>query len=258
MRSNKIKISLGCGLISIGREWGYKKSDIPAEKEAIRFLQFAFKLGIRFFDTAPSYGASEQRFGKFLMTLSDLQKKKIIVATKFGEHWDEGKNEAYTDHSYSALIKSLNQSFARLGKIDILQVHKTTPAVLRSKDLFKALEYAKKKGVKKFGASVSDIESAEMVLNSNIFSVIQLPFNRFNTQFEQIIKKAKNKKKFIIINRPFAMGELIYKHNQEINKKTLLVNAYRFIKKLNFEGVILTGTKSPIHLKENFEAFNQA
>jgi len=47
-----------------------------------------------------------------------------------GEHWDASRGEPYADHSFDALRRSLDASVARLGRIDILQLHKTSPAVL--------------------------------------------------------------------------------------------------------------------------------
>jgi aryl-alcohol dehydrogenase-like predicted oxidoreductase len=247
------KIILGCGLIGIGREWGYIKTKIPNENEAIDFLKYAYKLGITFFDTAPSYGTSEERLGKFLKTLFHKEREKITVATKFGEHWNNNTHTAYVDHSYDALVRSLEKSLSRLGKIDILQVHKTSPVVLKSKDLLRAIDYAYKLGITTFGASVSDMESAEMVLKSDIFSVIQLPFNISNTVFLPIIQSAKEKKKIIIVNRPFDMGALMYtKQDKTIMQK----KAYDFIVKHEFNGIILTGTKSKKHLEENIKIFN--
>src|SRR5579859_5038385 len=126
------KLSLGCGLIRIGRVWGVSQQSVPSEKEAHIFLEKAYSLGVRFFDTAPSYGLSEARLGKFLRKLSPKERKTIIVATKFGEHWNVEKQEAFVDHSYDALVKSLEKSFELLGKVDVLQLHKASVSLLKN------------------------------------------------------------------------------------------------------------------------------
>src|SRR5512133_999088 len=99
---------LGLGLIGIGKPWGVVPHEIPSESEALSFLEFAFDLGIRYFDTAPSYGdgVSEQRLGRFLRGLSPSDRSRVIVATKFGEHWNSGTGEPYADHSFDALRRS--------------------------------------------------------------------------------------------------------------------------------------------------------
>src|SRR3974390_3351053 len=139
-------VELGVGLIRIGREWGHVRQDVPSEREAIQFLEHAFAAGIRFYDTAPSYGSSEERTGEFVRSLNPEDRGRITVATKFGEHWNPARQEPYVDHSFDALKRSLDQSLERLGRIDVLQLHKTTRAVLASGDLARAWDYARSVG----------------------------------------------------------------------------------------------------------------
>lgn len=257
MLSLPINVQLGLGLISIGREWGYIKSTVPEEKDVLQFLEFAYKLGINFFDTAPSYGTSEERLGKFLRTLTAKERQQITVASKFGDHWNNQSGTAYVDHSYDALRASLDNSLLHLGSIDLLQLHKTTPHVLRSTALRKALEYAQSIGVTIFGASISDEESGLMVCDDRSLTAIQLPYNSTNTSLERVIDRAAERNKFVIINRPYNMGAILHTGN-EIGNEQKRVAAYRFILQKNFRGIILTGTKSRQHLLENWEAFKVA
>jgi len=254
-----IKISgihLGSGLIGIGRKWGHIDSPTPEEEEVHDFLSNARNIGIFYFDTAASYGKSEERLGTYLASLSQAERKKIIVSTKFGDHWDFTKNEAYVDHSYNALKKSLDNSLSLLKKIDLLYLHKAHIQSLHNPDVTKAFNYAKEKGIETFGASVSDIESAEYVLQSDFYSVIQLPYNIVNTKFSAIIDQATKLGKIVVINRPFNMGGMLYDKTQgEISDK---IKAFKFILEKQFNGFILTGTKSREHLKENYDAFIQA
>lgn len=253
-----LNIQLGCGLIRIGREWGFKKKNIPTPEEVQSFLQEAVTLGIRFFDTAPAYALSEERLGKFLQTLSPDVRNTLTIATKCGEHWDAKKEGTVVDHSYNALVGSIDTSIASLGKIDILQIHKATPSILQSDDVHKALEYAKAKGIKQFGASVSDLETAELVCKLDEISVVQLPFNPERSDMHEALQKLKTSEKYLIINRPFNMGGMLYKEQTEQSKQHLLSEAYAFILKENFSGVVLTGTCNSAHLKENITAFNNA
>ena len=128
------------------------------------FLEHAVELGIRYFDTAPSYGLSEERLGRFLRTLPESIRRELTIATKFGEHWNRGASQPYVDHSYDALRRSLDQSLAHLGRVDVLQLHKTSPEVLESGDLARAWEYARSLGITRLGASVSDLESAALAI----------------------------------------------------------------------------------------------
>lgn len=250
----RAKPQLGAGLIGIGREWGHVKTAVPTESEALLYLNEAYNLGVRFFDTAPSYGTSEERLGIFLHSLSPEQRAGITVATKFGEHWNDETQEPYTDHSYEALTASIDQSIARLGIPDVLLVHKTSPGVLANDDLRRAIEYAKAQGIKEFGASVSDTESARIVIDCPDYSYIQFPYNTSKTDFSDIIDLAHSMGKKVVINRPFNMGASI----QEVSQtgESPHTTAYRFVAQRLKEGdVALTGTKSPKHLHENIVIF---
>lgn len=248
---------MGLGLIGIGREWGHAPSSVPSEKEALAFLDFAYELGIKFFDTAASYGNSEERLGKFLKRLSTSERQTITVATKFGDHWDEQRDTAYVDHSFDALRTSLERSLERLGRIDLMQIHKATVEALHSDSVCRAAELARTIGISVLGASVSDEQAGQLACEDEKLSVIQLPYNQNNLKLAKVIKLAQQKGKTILINRPYNMGALLYQDGKQVDFERR-VAAYRHVLGIQFKGVILTGTKSQPHLAENWKAFNQA
>src|SRR5690606_12761778 len=129
------------------------------------------------FDTAPSYGLSEERLGHFLDLLTPQQRAEVTVATKFGEHWDKAQGVPYSDHSLDVLKQSLDSSMRLLGHVAILQLHKTTPELLDDSDVHKALDYAVELGIPKLGVSVSDPLTAKAAIANSKFSVLQLPYN---------------------------------------------------------------------------------
>jgi aryl-alcohol dehydrogenase-like predicted oxidoreductase len=244
-------IQLGLGIIGLGRPWGHVASAVPAASDAVDLLEFAWLTGIRYFDSAPSYGVAEERLGIFLRSLDRAQRNELSIATKFGEHWDTDRNEPFVDHSYDALRRSLDRSLRLLERIEILQLHKTTPEVLRSADLARAWDYAASLGITRIGASVSDLESAEMVIGEPRYSCIQLPLNRSNAKFSPAVGKASARGMWIASNRPFAMGAMLYGERPVSREE-----AFRFVLDHSFTGVILTGTKSKEHLAENWRAFH--
>jgi len=248
-----MNVQLGLGLIGIGRPWGHITGSVPPEPEALALLDYAVQLGVRYFDTAPSYGISEERLGKFLRGLRPDERSALTIATKFGEHWDCAVDSPFVDHSYDALRRSLDGSRERLGRIDVLQLHKTTPAVLVSADLAKAWDYAESLGIMRLGPSVSDQESALAALAEPRFRVIQLPYNRSHPQFATVIDGAAARGMHVAVNRPFAMGSMLY--DPLLNGKS---EAFRFVIDRGFTGVVLTGTRSPRHLRENWVAFEDA
>jgi aryl-alcohol dehydrogenase-like predicted oxidoreductase len=219
----------------------------------LALLERAFTLGVRYFDTAPSYGVSEERLGRFLAALSPGERSEVRIATKFGEHWDAAKGEPFVDHSLAALQRSLDGSMTRLGHIDILQLHKTTPEVLRWSELGRAWEYAGSLGIAVTGASVSDLESAEMAIGNPAYGILQFPYNAVQRTFGGVLERAAARGMKVAVNRPFGMGRMLYE-NREVTK----AGAFGFILEKEFEGVVLSGTKSVGHLEENWGAFREA
>jgi aryl-alcohol dehydrogenase-like predicted oxidoreductase len=243
-------VALGLGLIGIGREWGFAGSGVPPEPVAFQLLERALELGIRYFDTAPSYGLSELRLGAFLKSNRPAD---LVIATKFGEHWDAARGEPYEDHSCEALCRSLDRSLQLLGRIDVVQLHKTTPEVLRRDDLPRTWEYARACGVKTLGASIKDAASAALALADPAYGLLQLPYNRDRADLAGVIDEAAAKGVLVAVNRPFDMGRMLY--GDAPADKT---EAFRFVLQHGFRGVILTGTKDPRHLEQNWQAFQSA
>jgi aryl-alcohol dehydrogenase-like predicted oxidoreductase len=243
-------VEAGLGLIGIGRPWGYANPVVPPESEAFRLLDTALELGVYYLDTAPSYGASEERLGRWLRALPLPDRGRLTIATKFGEHWDAEHDQPYADHSFDALRRSFDRSLALLGRVDVLQLHKTTPDVLRSDDLSRAWEYALSAGVREIGPSVSDVASAEIALKDARYRVMQLPFNRDRREFGSILDRAAHLR--VVVNRPFAMGAMLY-GDAPADKR----EAFAFVRAHLRAGVVLTGTKSPEHLVENVETWGR-
>ena len=244
---------LGLGIIGLGKPWGHITSHVPSEREALELLHFAWQTGIRYFDSAPSYGVAEERLGKFLRSLDRAQRREVRVATKFGEHWDAIQMQPFVDHTYDALRRSLDASLGHLEGIDILQLHKTTPEALQSHDVERAWEYAAQLSIPMLGASVSDLESARLAIANPRYRCLQLPLNRINDKFSAVVQEADARGLWIAANRPFAMGAMLYGESA-VNHE----DAFRFVLQHRFNGVILTGTKSPAHLAENWRAFHAA
>src|SRR5260370_19857554 len=247
------RVEFGLGTIGIGKPWGFANPEVPDERQALTLLERAFALGVRYYDTAPSYGVSEERLGRYLAALTAGERSQVRIATKFGEHWDADKAEPFVDHSFDALRRSLDGSLARLGRIDFLQLHRTTPQLLDSRDLARAWEYASTLGITAIGASVSDLVSAEIAIANPAYRILQFPYNVAQQTFADILDRAGARGMKIAINRPFGMGRMLYE-NRELTK----AGAFAFILAKPFEGVILSGTKSPDHVEENWHACNEA
>jgi len=249
------EVDLGCGLIAIGRPWG-TTPEVPTEADAMRLLETAYTLGVRFFDTAPSYGLSEKRLGLFLGHLTPEERHGVTVATKFGELWDADTQAGRADHTFDALRRSLDNSLGLLGSIAVLQLHKATTDLLDSEDVGRAFEYARAAGVGAFGVSASDVDTATKALHDERFGFLQLPYNQGSAQFTPVVQEATSFNTQLIINRPLSMGKAV-SDTAPVDKERALDDAYHFVLSQDFHGFVLSGTANAIHLRENVESFQR-
>jgi D-threo-aldose 1-dehydrogenase len=109
---------LGMGTAPIGNLY----SDLDDE-EALETVRRSYENGIRFFDTAPLYGAgdAERRLGE---ALRGIPRDEVVIETKVGRIVRPDRS-IYFDYSRDGVMKSLEDSLERLGmdRVDILLVH---------------------------------------------------------------------------------------------------------------------------------------
>lgn len=245
-------VELALGLLSIGRQWGVDDARPPNEETALALLESAYSNGIRFFDTAPAYARSEAVLGRALSGAL-LPRDQITISTKMGEHWDATGNVARAGHRFDELVRSLDNSMELLGSIDLLQLHKANAANVASSDVLRAFDRAASMGIRTFGASVSDLETASVACKSGRYEYLQFPFNIDNRSLEAVFELLAAHGMKAIVNRPFAMGALIQEGAGRSSAEL-----FRFIIIMGFSGVILTGTSSIPHLLANVAAFQSA
>lgn len=246
-----MSVELGLGLLSIGRTWGVKNLPPPNKEEAQSLIEEAFAHGIRFFDTAPAYALSESILSSALSG-GFVDQSVVTIATKMGEHWNFDTGESWVSHSYDDFMRSLDRSINLLGRIDILQLHKADIRSIDSRDVGRALDRASFLGIRQFGASVSDMATAEVACASGRYNFLQFPYNKGNRKLEAIFELLSRAGMNAIVNRPFAMGQLAYGDGGCAR----LNDAFDFIMNQDFSGIILTGTSSKAHLRDNIRAFN--
>lgn len=123
---------LGLGLASLGGLF----EPVP-ERQAAATIDTAWELGVRLFDTAPvyGYGRSETRTGA---ALASRPRDAYVLCTKVGRLIEPGGPDTQPiwadppagvgprlDYSYAGVLRSVEESLARLGldRIDVLHVH---------------------------------------------------------------------------------------------------------------------------------------
>jgi D-threo-aldose 1-dehydrogenase len=102
------------------------------DETAYAVVERAWALGLRYFDTAPLYGAglAERRLGA---ALRGKPRQEFAISTKFGRLLRPGRSAwrgapalvDYFDFSYEAALRSVGESLERLGldRVDVAFVH---------------------------------------------------------------------------------------------------------------------------------------
>ncbi|OZH51683.1 aldo/keto reductase [Hydrocoleum sp. CS-953] len=111
------------------------------EKEAVAIIETALSLGIRYFDTAASYGASEEHFGKVL----PAYRNDIFLATKTGRRDRDG---AWRELERS--LKRLNTDYLDSWQLHHVSFMETLDQIFGNQGVIKAMEEAKEQGIVKF------------------------------------------------------------------------------------------------------------
>ena len=113
---------LGLGTVKLGRNRDVKYPgafELPDDATVARLLGTALDEGVVLWDTAPAYGASEERLGPFVAAHRD----RLVLCTKAGE--DFGPSGSTHDFTREAVTASVHRSLRRLRTdvIDVVLLH---------------------------------------------------------------------------------------------------------------------------------------
>jgi len=110
-----------------------------SEAEAASLLSASIDAGITLVDTAPGYGLSEQRIGRYLAR----RRRQFVLSTKLGYGVDGV--EDWTGPCITAGVEQALRTL-RTDRIDIAHLHSCPRATLERDDVIDALEQAKRAG----------------------------------------------------------------------------------------------------------------
>ena len=180
------KSDLNCSVIGLGT-WAmggdsYGKVD---DDVSVSTILAAVDAGINLIDTAQPYGSghSEEVVGR---ALKQLDRSKVIVATKFGSY-KHPETGYFRDGSVKTLREGLEGSLRRLGVdyIDLYQCHWPCPNV-PIEETFSEIEKMRREGKIRY-IGVSNFSPAEMDEASKYCELtsLQPPYSLLDRPFEK-------------------------------------------------------------------------
>lgn len=283
---NKQKMSitkLGLGLAALGRpeyinireDKSIDKSYKSFEQNAYKMLDFAYENGIRYFDTAPSYGKGEL----FLKNWNDNNFfDNIILSTKWGytyvANWQlgySGKHEV-KEHSIKKLVEQWKDSKQLLPNLKIYQIHSATfeSGVLENTAVLQKLHQLKQEHQLQIGLSSSGVNQSEIIEKaleikvdgSYLFDSFQVTFNFLEQAAYSVLQKAKSLGKTLIIKESLANGRVFFNKSDVLKKLSKKYNvgvdalALRFVMDFLEPTYLLSGASSKKQLTENLKALD--
>lgn len=221
--------TMGLGLAALGRP-GYMTlghaddvvdgSEAGMQRAAFEVLDEAWRLGVRHFDTARSYGNGEAFLGAWLAARGHVG---ATVSSKWGyrytANWQRSADvHEVKDHSLAHFEAQWPQSQRLLGEaLRVYQVHSVTPdsPALHDGALHDRLAHLRDSGVV-IGASVSGPRQAQLIDallriergGARLFSSIQATWNVLERSAGPALLAAREAGLLVIIKEGLANGRL--------------------------------------------------
>ncbi len=196
---------LGYGSMGIRgpRTWGVR---VVSEQEADRFLNRILDHGINFIDTAPDYGLSEQRIGRYIGS----RRNEYYLATKCGCVYTQHEDHLQIDHHWNqdVIRRNLETSLRRLQTdyIDLLQFHGGDAETLQREGLIDLLEEFRDQGRIRFLGVSSSLPHLPDLIALGRFDTFQIPYSCLAPEHHQWITQAAETGAGIIIRGGIAHG----------------------------------------------------
>lgn len=252
---------MGFGAGHIGRKE-------TGDSDVKRLLHTALDSGINLFDTARSYGISEERIGRFLKG----KRNQVILSTKVGYTY---RNT--TDWSFEATLGGIEESLQRLqtDHIEIVHLHSCPREVLEQGDAILALEKAKEQGKIGVIAYSGENEALEYAIRCGMFGSIQCSVNIFDQAgLTRHLPEANRMGLGIIAKRPLGNAVWRYHARPDGHGHALYYDRFRLMRPLvgdihpaelairfaayaPYVSCIIVGTANPGHLTGNLEWIRQ-
>jgi len=206
---------LGLGTVKFGRNQGVKfpeAFELPSDQQARELLNLARDLGINLLDTAPAYGASEERLGSLLRG----ERKEWIICSKAGESFDGV--ESHFDFSPAALRKSLDKSLRQLRTdyVDILLIHSDgndLDIIHRDQVLHSLAQFKREGWIRAFGMSTKTVAGG--MLCAQEADVIMTTYDPESEDDRHLLDQCAAQHTGVLLKKIFNSGHLLAQSSTE-------------------------------------------
>jgi aryl-alcohol dehydrogenase-like predicted oxidoreductase len=224
--------SIGLGLAALGRpayitlgrdvDLGSDRDGATMEKRCHHMLDAAYSAGIRYVDTARSYGRAEEFLSSWLRERR-MATGAITVGSKWGYRYTGAWNmnaavHETKDHSLAMFRRQLPETTALLGPhLGLYQVHSATlgSGVLDDQEVLAALAALGDSGIA-VGLTVSGPLQAEVVRlalevdvdGTNPFSTVQATWNVLEPSVAPALEEAHARGWGVLVKEVLANGRL--------------------------------------------------
>lgn len=202
------------GSAQIGMDYGIaNETGRPTKKNSLEIVKYAIDNGIKYIDTAQSYGLSEKILGDSMEIIKN--KKLIRFISKLSPNIDCSNEELIIDSVFSSLSNL---------KIDCLYgflAHR--PKTFKNESFVSAMNFLKKnKKIIKSGVSIYTPQEALDAIESPIIDILQIPINLLDRRWidQKIIEKAHQKNIQLFFRSIFLQG-LVFLDNSGLEKRNM-------------------------------------
>ncbi len=183
--------------------WGVR---VVSDDDADAFLNRVLDAGINFIDTAPDYGASEERIGRFI----GCRRREFVLATKCGCDYVQHHDSLEVRHTWTADVIHRNVAASlhrlRTDVIDILQFHGGDAKTLRDTGLIDVVRDYQQQGVIRFIGVSSSLPNLPALIDMNVFDTFQIPYSILAPEHHDWITRAAETGAGIIVRGGVAQG----------------------------------------------------
>jgi aryl-alcohol dehydrogenase-like predicted oxidoreductase len=179
-----------------GSEIGYEGA---TEQTVELLLNSALDAGLNVVDTAECYENSEELIGKAI----SHRRGDYYLFTKCGHPRGIGSE----DWSTASILESIERSLRRLRteRLDLVQLHSCSEAVLRTGDAIAALQTARDRGYIRYIGYSGDSVAARYAVECGAFDSLQTSINIADQEaVELTLPLARSRQMGVIAKRPIA------------------------------------------------------